>query len=125
MVGARDAASGGMDRLFGQRALAGLAAACPGSGSGTGGGERDSRRLEMKPGYGVAALDGRFASTPESAVGLSGGNRQYALLRRLRRDPRPGDAGSLEVALEASRQEGANDNAEPVNSLGLRPAARR
>ena len=67
-------------------------------------------------------LGGRFTLTPEAGAGLSDTGRDYSLGWRLRRDG-PGP-GSLELALEATRRESANDDAPPGHGLGLRLTAR-
>ena len=67
----------------------------------------------------------RFTATPEAGFGMSNNHRDYSLGWRLVREMR-GDTGSLEFALEARRQESANDNtdAEPRHSIGFRLTAR-
>ena len=109
-------ASGGADALLGRRTLEGLAANDDGD-------ELERRRLELKLGYGFAAFGDRFTSMPEIGLGMSGDQRQYSLGWRLRRDMR-GDIGALEFALEARRQEYANDNGDPEHSVGFRVTAR-
>ena len=50
--------------------------------------------------------------------------RDYSLGWRLVRDRYPGDVGSLELSLEARRQEIGNDNASPEYTLGFNVTAR-
>ena len=87
-----------MDALLGRRTMAGLAA-------NDNGDALENRRLETTLGYGFPAFGDRFTHTPQLGVGLSNGHRQYSLGWRLARDPRRGDIGSLEFALEARRRE--------------------
>ena len=112
------ASSGGAGALLGQRTLAGL-------GANDTGEPLESRRLEVGFGYGFAVLGDRFTSTPEIGLGMSNGHREYRLGWRLTL-ARSGTS-ALELALEASRREAANDNgagAEPEHALGLRLTAR-
>ena len=112
------ASSGGADALFARRTLAELAV-------GADGDPLESHSSEIRFGYGFAALGGGFTSTPELGFGMSNGHREYSLGWRLNRDMR-GDAGSFEFALEATRREAANDNAEsaPEHTAGFRMTAR-
>ncbi len=110
-------ARGGVDALLGRRTLAGLSVNDDGD-------ELDRRRLELRVGYGFGMLGDRFTSRPEIGFGLSQARRDYSLVWRLRRDRRSGDIGSLEFALEARRQESANDNAEPQHGIAFRMTAR-
>ncbi len=57
---------------------------------------------------------------------MSEGHREYSLGWRLVRDPRPGDIGSLELALEEGLRKAVNDNADapPAHSVELRVTAR-
>ena len=105
-------ATGGKDELFSREAMDGLAA------NGNGGG---NRRLEGRIGYGLPVFGDRFTGTPEIGFGLSDDGRDYSLGWRLTREGR--DAGSFEVALEATRRESANDNA-PEHGIGFRLTAR-
>ena len=114
------AASGGADALLGRGTLEGLAANDAGAGSGAS--DLKSRRLELKLGYGFSAFGDRFTSTPEIGVGLSDTGRDYRLGWRLTREARAG--GSLELSLEATRRESANDNADPEHGIGFRLTAR-
>ena len=110
-------AQGGADALLGRTTLAGLAA-------NDNGDEFQRRRLELKLGYGFGAFGDRFTSTPEAGFAMSEGRREYSLGWRLVRDRRRGDIGSLEFALEARREESANDNTPPEHTVGLRITAR-
>ncbi len=104
------ASEGGIEALHGRRTLTGLAAD---------GDELRRRRLEARLGYGFSAFGDGFTLTPEAGAGLSDAGRDYTLSWRLSRRG-GGDAGSLELALEARRQESANDNGPPRHELGLR-----
>ena len=112
-------ASGGADALRGRGTLEGLAGNDDGNGL-------DRRRLELTLGYGFAEFGDRFTSVPEMGFGMSEGHRGYSLGWRVVRDPRAGDIGSLEFALEGRRREAVNDNtgAEPEHTVGLRVTAR-
>ena len=110
-------AAGGVDALLERGTLAGLAANDDGD-------ELQRRRLEVKLGYGFGAFGDGFTSMPEAGFGMSGGRRDYSLGWRLVRDRRGGDIGSLEFALEAGRQESANDNTPPEHSVGFMITAR-
>ena len=105
---------GGMDALLGRETLAGLAADDNGE-DGLG-----NRRLDLRFGYGFSAIGDRFTSTPE--LGLSNGRREMSLGWRLNMDRR--GASSLELRLEATRRESANDNAEAENGIGFRLTGR-
>ena len=118
-------ASGGADALLERGTLAGLAA---NDNSAEDGGLLSRRRLEVRFGYGFGAFGDAFTSTPELGFGLSEGSRDYRLGWRL---SRAAGAGSLELALEATRREVANDNSagggagvEPEHTVGLRIEAR-
>ena len=108
-------ASGGMDALLGRGTLEGLAA-------NDNGDELENRRLELKLGYGFGAFGDRFTSTPELGLGLANGRREYSLGWRLNLSQ--GGPTALELRLEATRSESANDNAEPEHGVGLRVTAR-
>ena len=114
-------ASGGMDALLRRESLAGLAANDNG-GSGARGDDLQNRRLELRLGYGFPAFGDRFTSTPELGLGLSNGHPEYSLRWRL--DMAGGGANSLELRLEASRREHANEDADPEHPVGLRLTAR-
>ena len=118
-------ASGGADALLARGTLEGLAANDPGSGSGAGGNDDlKSRRLELKLGYGFSAFGDRFTMTPEVGAGFSDTGRDYSLGWRLVRRSSGGDVGSLELAVEATRRESANDNGQAEHAFGARLTAR-
>ena len=117
---AGSSATGGIDALLRRETLAGLAANDPGSGSGAG--DLDNRRLELRFGYGFSAFGDRFTSTPELGLGLSNGQREYALGWRL--NLAKGGPNAPELKLEATRREAANDNADPEHGVGLAVTAR-
>ena len=110
-------AAGGVNALLERGALAELAA-------NDNADEFERRRLELKLGYGFGAFGDRFTSVPEAGFGMSEGLRDYSLGWRLVRDRRGGDIGSLEFALEARRQESANDNTRPEDSVGVKITVR-
>ena len=70
-------------------------------------------------GYGLPALGNRFTGTPWIGVGLSGSGQDYTLGWRFH----PSGGAGLDMGLEASRRESANDN-EPEHGIGLRLMAR-
>ena len=105
-----------MDALLGRETLAGLA------GNDNGEDGLGNRRLELRLGYGVSAIGDRFTSTPELGLGLSNGRREMSLGWRLNMVRSRGN--SLELRLEATRRESANDNAEAENGVGFRVTAR-
>ena len=111
-----------MDALLSRGILAGLAPDDPGSGSGASGDELANRRLEAKLGYGFSAFGDRFTSTPEFGVGLSNGHREYSLGWRL--NLVQGGQTALELRVEATRREYANDNADLEHGVGFRVTAR-
>ena len=118
-------ASSGADALLERGTLAGLAANDNGAKDG---GLLSRRRLEVRFGYGFAAFGDRFTSTPELGFGLSEAARDYRLGWRLSRGA---GAGPLDLSLEATRREVANDNSagggagvEPEHTVGLRIEAR-
>ena len=117
-------ASSGKDGLLARETLEGLAANDPGSGSGTGGDDLERQRMEARFGYGFAMFGDRFTGTPEIGLGLSQAGRDYSLGWRLVRAQRKGDIGSLELSLEATRRESANDDAPPEHGIGFRVTAR-
>lgn len=90
---------------------------------GAGGSELDNRRLEVRLGYGFSAFGDRFTQTPELGLGLSNGSREYSLGWRLRREMR-GAIGALELSLEATCGESANDNAGPRHGVRFGLTAR-
>ena len=113
-VGAR--ASGGMDALLGRETLAGLQA------NDNGGDDLGNRRLNVGIGYGFSVFGDRFTSTPEFGLGLSQGRREYSLGWRLGLAQTGPTA--LELRLQATRSEAANDNTDPEHGIGLRLTAR-
>ena len=112
--------SGGADALLARGTLEGLAA----NDNGEGNRDLKSRRLELKFGYGFSAFGDRFTWTLEAGVGLSDTGRDYSLGWRLVRGGSGGDGGSLELSLEATRRESANDNADPEHTIGFKLNAR-
>ena len=62
--------------------------------------------------------------TPEVGFGLSDTGRDYRLGWRLTRENWSGETGSLEIRLDATRREPANDNAEPEHTVGFELKAR-
>ncbi len=114
-------ASSGKNALLTRETLEGLAAN-PGPESGAGGNEFEQRRLEAKFGYGFAMFGDRFTATPEIALGLWQAGRDYSLGWRMVNAGR--GIGSLELSLEATRRESANDDAPPEHSIGFRLTAR-
>ena len=109
-------ASGGMDALLGRETLAGLVANDNGSD------ELENRRLELRLGYGLSAFGDRFTSTPEIGLGLSNGGRDYSLGWRLGLEQSGPNA--LELRLEATRRESANDDIDPEHGIGFKVTAR-
>ena len=107
-------ATGGMDALLGRGTLAGLAANDDGD-------ELLRRRLEVRLGYGLSAFGDRFTSTPELGLGLSDADRDYSLGWRL--GLARGGGTSLDLKLEATRRESANDNAAE-HGIGFKLTAR-
>ena len=107
-------ASSGADALLARSTMAGLAANDDGE-------EPRHRRLEATFGYGFPVFADRFTWTPELGVALSQADRSYRLGWRL------GLAGhdrvSLDLGLEATRREPANDDA-PEHGVALRLNAR-
>ena len=103
-------ASGRAGDLLERRTMAGLGQADDGGSTG---------RLDAKLGYGLAVFGNRFTGTPWIGVGLSGSARDYTLGWRFR----PSGGTSLDLGLEASRRETANDNG-PEHGIGLRLTAR-
>ncbi len=104
-----------MDALLGRTTLAGLAANDDGD-------ELANRRQDLKLGYGFAAFSDRFTSILEFGLGLSDSARDYRLAWRLARAQR--GANALELGIEATRRESANDSVEPGHAIGLRLTAR-
>ena len=104
---------GGKEALLARATLEGLAANDNGAGQ---------RRLEARFGYGFAAFGGRFTLTPGVGVGLSDAGRDYRLGWRLVRSG--SGVGSLELSVEATRRESANDDTPPEHGVGARLTAR-
>ena len=110
------AASSGAERLWSARDARGLA---------PGGAFEPEGRLEGEVGYGVALFGGRFTGTPNAGFGLSQGGRDWRLGWRL--TPAGPGAGGVEVSLDATRREPANDagsGAKPEHGVMLRGAMR-
>ena len=107
--------AGGMDALLGRGTLAGLAANDEGDAL-------ERRQLELTLGYGFGVFGDRFTATPQAGLGLSDGHREYRLGWRVGL-ARSGPV-SIELGLDATRREAANDDAEPVQALTLRGAVR-
>ena len=97
-------------RRYGRGTLEGLAA-------NDNGDELQQRSLELKMGYGFAVFGNRFTGTPEVGLRLSNGHREMSLGWRLALE-RAGPV-SMELGIEATRREAANDAEEPVNALML------
>ena len=72
----------------------------------------------MRLGYGFAVFGDRFTATPEAGLGLSGGQREYSLGWRLALVGN--DPVSIELGLEGTRREAANDDGDAVNAVMLR-----
>ena len=108
-------ASSGKDALLGRETLEGLAA-------NDNGDELEQRRLEARFGYGFAMFGDRFTGTPEIALGLSQTGRDYSLGWRIVNAG--AGTGSLELTLEATRRETANQDTPPEHGVGLRLTAR-
>ena len=106
-------ASGGKDALLSRETLEGLAANDNGAGQ---------RRLEARFGYGFGMFGGRFTGTPEIGLGLSDAGRDYSLGWRLTRAG--SGPGSLELSIDATRRESANDDVPPEHGIGFRLTAR-
>ena len=106
-------ASGGADALLGRRHLEGLAANDDGLGE---------RRLEARIGYGFALFGGTVIGTPTLGLGLSDTGRDYRLGWRFGLVRR--DRVDLELGIEATRREAANDDAGAEHAVGLTATAR-
>ena len=109
-------ATGGMDALLNRGTLAGLAANDDGD-------ELGRRRLEARLGYGLPAFGDRFTATPELGLGHTEASRDYSLGWRLGFARGRSGTGSLEMKLEATRREAANDDAAE-HGIGFRVTAR-
>ena len=105
--------TGGVDTLFGRSTVAGLAA-----------NDNDlrQRRFEVRFGYGIAAFSDRFTMTPEAGLALSTAGRDYNLGWRVSREGI--EAEALELRVEVTRRENANDNADPEHAVGVKLTAR-
>ena len=112
-------ASGGMDALFGQSHLDGLAASHEGDAL-------EGHRTELRMGYGFSVLGGRFTAMPEVGLGLSDSHRQYTIGWRLDLVDRETNALELEFKLEAMQRErtGANDDTPPEYGIRFGLTAR-
>ena len=108
-------ASGGADALLGRGHLEGLAANDDGAGLG-------QRRLEARLGYGLALFGGAVIGTPELGLGLSDAGRDYRLGWRCGLARR--DRVDLELGIEATRREAANDDFGAEHAVGLTARAR-
>ena len=90
--------------------------------AGEGTGIDDTQRLELTLGYGLGVFGDRFTATPELGVGVSDTHRELRLGWRL------GDAGggpvSMELGMEGTRRESANDEGEAEHALMLRGSMR-
>ena len=104
----------GKDALLSRETLEGLAADDD-DGAGR-------RRLEARFGYGLAAFGGGFTMTPELGLGLSDAGRDYGAGWRLTRTG--SGPGSLELLVDATRRESANDDTAPDHVVGARFALR-
>ena len=81
-----------------------------------------NRRLGVKIGYGFSAFGDRFTATPELGFGVLQDSRDYRLGWKL--GLARGGPASMDLGLEATRTEPANDDAEPVHSLQVRLTTR-
>ena len=113
-------ATGGMDALLGRETLSGLAA------NDNGDDDLQRRRLELKLGYGLSAFGDRFTAVPEIGLALSDSDREVSLGWRLgfARGRSGRGSTSLELGVEATRREFANDDREPEHAIGFRLRAR-
>ena len=105
-------ATGGTATLFSRDTLEGLAA--------NDNSNEDQYRLDATLGYGFAAFGGRFLSTPEIGYRLLNSGYEYGLGWRLGLIER--ERAFLELALEGTLRESANDDVEAERrmQLGLR-----
>ena len=99
------ASSGGAEALLGRTTMEGLAANDNLPGSGTGGDDLRSRRLDLALGYGFGVLDDRWTAIPELGLGLADTGRDQRLGWRLVERVSRGLA--MELALEGTRHEQA------------------
>ena len=95
-------------------------------GSGAGAGAPSADRLEVRAESREPRAESRdrFTTVPEAGFGMSEGHREYSLGLRFVRDRRGADLGSLELSLETTRRESANDDTPPEHTAGLRLTAR-
>ena len=107
--------AGGMDALLGRETMEGLAA-------NDEGGDLANRRLEVGLGYGFGVFGDRFTAMPEVGLGLSNGQREYRVGWRLGLER--GGPVSMELGLDATLHEAANDRGEAVTALMLRGSVR-
>ncbi len=83
----------------------------------------DARSIQASFGYGFGVFGDRVTMTPEFDLGLSDTGRDYRLGWRLSRGSRAGETGPLELLLETTRREFANDNGagtEPEHTVGFK-----
>ena len=73
-------------------------------------------------GIGFSAFGDRFTSTPETGLGLSDAGRDYSLGWRLTRAG--SGPGSVELSIDATRRESANENVAPDHGIWARLTAR-
>ena len=109
-------ASGGMDALLSRGTMAGLAANDNDNDADV------AHRLEVKLSYGLPAFGSRFIGTPEMGFGFSDTGRDYSVgwsLGLARQD-----RASIDLSLEGTRRERANDDRKPEHGMGLRLKAR-
>ena len=105
-----------MDALLSRETMASLTANDNVAESGHGG------RLDGELGYGLPAFDGTFTGMPSLGFALSdSGARDWRIGWRL--TPAVEDGPGVEVSLDATRRESANDDA-PVHGVMLRALIR-
>ena len=102
-------ATGGTATLFSRDTLEGLAA--------NDNSNEDQYRLDATLGYGFAAFGGRFLSTPEIGYRLLNSGYEYGLGWRLGLVDR--ERAFLELALEGTLRESANDDVEAERRMQL------
>ena len=73
-------------------------------------------------GIGFSAFGDRFTSTPQTGLGLSDAGRDYSLGWRLTRAE--SGPGSVELSIDATRRESANENVAPDHGIWARLTAR-
>ena len=84
----------------------------------------ENRRVELELGYGLPAFGGQYTATPELALGVSNTGRDLKVSWRIAREQRAGDVGSLELSVEATRREAANDESGAEHQVGGQLQAR-